>query len=658
MHLGCFAIRSEYEFRIDSDGEATPLRRFIFDPQALNAHRIGFLRLHGNKGQKQLFDAVAVVFDLGIALAVTGTIGIEFAHGQGRGRPKHSAFFIANIDGFGGGIGDRIIAPGCQAVGLAVAVPAGTGTRLADDGTEDGIGHHVDPGQGSERIGAEIDGILAPVGGKATKAVKVRELKEWKRERGLILAPLDLQLRGHGDAFGRTAELLGKGTASRAHGRLSDRENQIQILFGKLIRLEQEYAAGLRDASVESVRFYKAKQLVLQRLLIACGFAIENDKIGFEAMQAPVSMSDQQLADESEILRIVYPNQRDGQVSRDAMGPESGLGLDIAAQAFCGCAQSDVRIEQVAGEFGKTQCRIALNAEVAELELGVGPGEFEGAAAHVDVAVFEDEAHQIFARCSGNRNERDLYLLPWFERNPPAHYEDGIEDEASGLVERQERIAPGATAAETLRAIGFVLERRFAFGTLNHQLRNPNGGVVRGSRSAPGNEGVQFRPRFGLNKHLAEGWVGTIGAMGREAQFGGAGQGNVSQLRALIHEGDAANLHIVFRRYRYLHQTFDPHLAAAEFSVVGAKSCGVAGVFHAEWLMRHGPKRVAGVFGKINESSPVVTSGVGTPAGDVEVSPAAIAGTGVGDHERVAAIAQQLDARDGSVFVEDPVFRH
>ena len=37
----------------------------------------------------------------------------------------------------------------------------------------------------------------------------------------------------------------------------------------------------------------------------------------------------------------------------------------------------------MAGEFGKAQRRIALNAEIAIFKLCVGPGQFEGAAADI-----------------------------------------------------------------------------------------------------------------------------------------------------------------------------------------------------------------------------------------------------------------------------------
>src|ERR1700674_227655 len=73
--------------------------------------------------------------------------------------------------------------------------------------------------------------------------------------------------------------------------------------------------------------------------------------------------------------------------------------------------------------------------------------------------------------------------------------------------------------------------------------------------------------------------------------------------------------------------------------------------------MRHGPKRVAFFFAKIEKRSPIVTGGVRTPARDVEIAPPAVARARVGDHQRISAVAEQLNAGNRSVFIEHSVFR-
>src|SRR5512141_1609963 len=100
----------------------------------------------------------------------------------------------------------------------------------------------------------------------------------------------------------------------------------------------------------------------------------------------------------------------------------------------------------------------------------------------------------------------------------------------------------------------------------------------------------------------------------------------------------------------------DAQLPAAELGAVGAEGCRVAGIFHVQGLMRRGPKRVGLFFAKIKEGSPWVAGGVRTPARDVELAPPAVARACVGDHQRISAVAEQMNAGDRSVFIEHPVF--
>ena len=122
----------------------------------------------------------------------------------------------------------------------------------------------------------------------------------------------------------------------------------------------------------------------------------------------------------------------------------------------------------MAGEFGKTQRRIALNPQIAVFELGVRPGQFEGAAADIRIAVFDDQPHQLLARPRGHRHQRDLRHLPRFQRNTLPQDEHGIQHIAIGPVQRQHRVAPGASPPEALRAIRLVLERALALRAANH----------------------------------------------------------------------------------------------------------------------------------------------------------------------------------------------
>ena len=75
----------------------------------------------GNEYRQFLADGVAVVFENRVALAVARAIGVVFANGLRRGASSRRRFVVAQVDDFGLRIGDRIVVPGSQPVGLAVA---------------------------------------------------------------------------------------------------------------------------------------------------------------------------------------------------------------------------------------------------------------------------------------------------------------------------------------------------------------------------------------------------------------------------------------------------------------------------------------------------------------------------------------------------------
>ena len=95
-------------------------------------------------------------------------------------RPDHAGLFVPYEDRLGRGIQDGIIRPLGQAVPLAVSVPGESRPRFADDGPEDRIGKDIHPGGRRIGVGAQIDGVLPPIGGETAKAVEIRQLQERK----------------------------------------------------------------------------------------------------------------------------------------------------------------------------------------------------------------------------------------------------------------------------------------------------------------------------------------------------------------------------------------------------------------------------------------------------------------------------------------------
>ena len=85
-------------------------------------------------------------------------------HGGGRRRPELAGLLVAEVNGLAGRIGDGIVAPGGQAVHLAVAGPGVAAAGLGDQAAEAGVGEHVDPrGRRPRRRRVRRDDVLAAV---------------------------------------------------------------------------------------------------------------------------------------------------------------------------------------------------------------------------------------------------------------------------------------------------------------------------------------------------------------------------------------------------------------------------------------------------------------------------------------------------------------
>jgi hypothetical protein len=71
-----------------------------------------------------------------------------------------------------------------------------------------------------------------------------------------------------------------------------------------MVRLAQEYSAGLIQAGVQRMRFDEPHQLLVKRLFVTGGLPIQDDEIGLESPQPPVCMRNQQIAHKAEPLRL------------------------------------------------------------------------------------------------------------------------------------------------------------------------------------------------------------------------------------------------------------------------------------------------------------------------------------------------------------------
>ena len=145
-------LADDLQRRVVADGAQHPLgverRRQPPGPVAGVAHRQAdqLDRVVGrDEHQQVLLQSVTRRVKRRVALAVADGDGRAGAARQGRRRPDLAGLLVAQIDDLAGRVGDRVVAPGRQAVHLAVAGPGVARPGLGHQEAEAGVGEHVDP---------------------------------------------------------------------------------------------------------------------------------------------------------------------------------------------------------------------------------------------------------------------------------------------------------------------------------------------------------------------------------------------------------------------------------------------------------------------------------------------------------------------------------
>ena len=86
-------------------------------------------------------------------------------------------------------------------------------------------------------------------------------------------------------------------------------------------------------------------------------------------------MGPEQLADDLDVLGLVDPDEDDGQVPGDPVGPEPGCAALVPGKQGRGRPKRRVRVQDPVGEALEEVGFVGLHAQVVELDLGLRPGE-------------------------------------------------------------------------------------------------------------------------------------------------------------------------------------------------------------------------------------------------------------------------------------------
>src|SRR6185437_8625778 len=156
--------------------------------------------------------------------------------------------------------------------------------------------------------------------------------------------------------------------------------------------------------------------------------------------------------------------------------------------------------------------------------------------------------------------------------------------------------ARAAPAAEEAGAIGFELQRAHRDAVGDGEVGEPDLGIELAAAAACGEQHLGSGDEFGLHEKIGEGRVGGVGGGGREHHFGVGGDLDDAGDEAVVGDGDAAQLDVVF----------GPDLGRLEVA-------------------------------EIDEAAPGIAGRVLAPAGEVEAAPAAAARAGGGEQQRIGA---------------------
>src|SRR4051812_35567221 len=106
----------------------------------------------------------------------------------------------------------------------------------------------------------------------------------------------------------------------------------------------------------------------------------------------------------------------------------------------------------------------------------------------------------------------------------------------------------------------------------------------------------------------------------------------------MVRESHPPQLNIIFRGNANLSMNFQPGVVLAKLGAGLRKNGFAAFGDGAAWLMRGRPELAGGYIAHVDKGSPAITCSILPPAGDREVTPAAVTAARVADHDVITAV--------------------
>ena len=422
-------------------------------------------------------------------------------HRARRGRPRLSGLVVADEERLGRGVGHGVVREGREAVLAAVLRPGVGRARGRDHRPERGVGDDVGPGQGRLLVAFEDDHVVAPVVGEAAHAVGQGERRH-RRPRAGAAAAGPGAARGHELLRLRPlgigpVELVGQLAPLAAQDGARHAGEEDALGLGHAVPAQQVGPAGPVLPRPPGSVVEEGRERRVHLVEVAHRVLVEDHDVGAQPLEPPVLLRLQDLAHERQVVLLDDPHQEDGEVARDAVGPEAFLAEGALGQELRARAERSVGIEHPRGQALEEQGLLARDAEVAEAALRMREGEGEGPrrGARLVVALGEGQGRLPGGRHA--RGEGQPHEAARREANALPQADDGVEHEpgraGEGASVERLRVLGTAPAAQEARAVGLPFHRPLRPAFQAQDVNRPRRRLVRQRAAADGRAGRRSR---------------------------------------------------------------------------------------------------------------------------------------------------------------------
>ena len=543
---------------------------------------------------------------------------------------------------------------------MSVFHPGIGAPALADHGADMRAGDDIDPGRRGALTRFEGDHVFAPIGGEAPQTVAENTLAG---QQGLDLLRRwllhGLQTVRHPLWRHPAFHWLDQGCGDVSVHHPGDRLQQHPFVLGQFLVAPHEDPARLVQHLRFGARVDQPHDLVMQLRPVARKILVDDHQVGSQALHPPIGVSLQHLFDQVDPAQVADIEQDNRQVAGDGKTPQPRLaqliaGNDARRGAAQGIAEDD-RGRQAAIDLGLG----FGDPQVAQHLLTLEPGHFKGALDEVPIAIFLQQRQGGFTGVRDSGDDLHGRRFVGFQGQGAADRHDGIEHRTIRVRQPRtaitavdgHRVSRGSPAPDEFGAIRLVRGLVAHRARRGQQVKHPWHLLSRRAATARAEDRLPLGEDFGLHEQVAEGAMGQVGIERGQHHLGVAGQLDMAGPGRLVGERDPADFHIVLGGDTDFGVGIDRLVAPPVFGTpLDEDRLIVLGLAQGR-LIGGGPIAPRVAVAQVNKGSPTIAGGILAPAGDGQVAPAAVAAAGMGCHDVVAAVGQQMNFRGRRVRV-------